>query len=408
MPAVAHHEAPGLPARPLRPWILTAGTLAVVAALTVGSQADGRLHVIALDVGQGDAILVRSPDGRLMLVDGGPDPDVVLRRLGSVLPFWQRKLDLVVLTHPHEDHVAGLVPVLERFQVRRVLDPGREYANPSYRRFVTLAGDEGPAVYGLARAGERLVLGSSTQVEVLYPSAEDALAPLPDDDVNNASVVLVVRDYGFAALLTGDAEAPVEQRLLKRGLVPDVDLLKVGHHGSESSTTPAFLAAAKPEVALISCGVGNDYGHPHAITLEHLGAIAGLVLHRTDLEGTVDVAVDPGLPAVARHAIPDAGSIGPWWFPAATRRWRCSSRWSCRTASSSTPRESPAWLPRPPGWLRRPAYRWTCGWSRSPPCCMTSTSWRPARPACDMASWPASASPSWVTPSWRRRSNRTR
>ena len=100
-------------------------TLVVLAALTACTQPDGRLHLVALDVGQGDAILVRGPDGATALIDGGPDPDLAVRRLGEGLPFWQRDIDLLGLTHPHEDHVAGLVPVLERFRVGAVLDAVR-------------------------------------------------------------------------------------------------------------------------------------------------------------------------------------------------------------------------------------------------------------------------------------------
>jgi competence protein ComEC len=247
----------GGPARLVRPRVVAAGTLLVRGGLTVATRPDGRLHVMALDIGQGDAILAVSPEGRTLLVDGGPDPDLLLRRLGERLPFWQRRVDIMLLTHPHEDHVAGLVPVLERFDVRRVLDPGREYANPSYARFASLAAAEGPGVYQLARAGQQFLLGSA-ELRILYPSAADAAAPLPEDHVNNASVVAVLRSAGFSALLEGDAEAPVEAMLLERGLVPDIDLLKVGHHGSESSSTPAFLAAARPEIALITCGIDKD------------------------------------------------------------------------------------------------------------------------------------------------------
>jgi competence protein ComEC len=361
-----------------------AATLIVLAGLTAASRADGRLHVMALDIGQGDAILVITPEGRTLLVDGGPDPDLILRRIGQELPFWRRRIDMVVLTHPHEDHVAGLVPVLERFEVGVVLDSGRAYPNPSYARFRSLAAAEGAGVYRLARTGDHLRLGSA-ELAVLYPSAADADAPLPEDDINNASVVMLLRSGSFSALLQGDAEAPVEAMLLERHLVPDVDLLKVGHHGSESSSTPAFLAAARPEIALISCGLGNAYGHPHRVTLEHLAAIPSLVLHRTDLEGTIDVVVDAaGRPTVG-HAPGNPGSIGAWWFPAATRRCSCWSPCRCRRGSSFIRPVSRASRPKRLGWSPPLACRSTCAWSRSPPCCTTSTSPRRAPAVAGMA-----------------------
>jgi competence protein ComEC len=294
----------GLATQLVRPRVLAVGSVLALLFLTAASRPDGRLHVMALDVGQGDAILVVAPTGQTLLVDGGPDPDLVMRRLGEKLPVWQRRLDMVLLTHPHEDHVAGLVPALERFEVGTVLDSGREYENPNYDRFVALADEEGPGVYRLARAGQRYRFGAM-EIEILYPTVDDAAASLPEGDINNASVVVLLRSGSFAALLEGDAEAPVEASLLERGLVPDVDLLKVGHHGSESSSTPAFLAAARPQIALISCGVDNEYGHPHAITLEHLAEVPGLVVRRTDLEGSIDIAVD------GTGAMGDAGMAAP-------------------------------------------------------------------------------------------------
>ena len=156
----------------------------------------------------------------------------------------------------------------------------------------------------------RIALDATTSLEVLYPGAADAAAPLPEGDINNGSVVLLLRHGGFAALLTGDAEAPVESMLVERGLVPRVDLLKVGHHGSHSSTTPSFLAAADPAVAMISAGVDNEYGHPAPETLATLASAGGIVVLRTDLHGDVEV-IDRRPAMAGAHAI--AGASG--WRP---------------------------------------------------------------------------------------------
>jgi competence protein ComEC len=378
---------------------LAVATLLALGGLTAASQPDGRLHVMALDIGQGDAILIVAPSGQTVLIDGGPDPDLTLRRLGEWLPFWQRRLDVMVLTHPHEDHVAGLVPALERFQVGAVYEPGREHDNPTYPRFVAMA--HAAAAVHLARAGDVIALGDDTRLRVLFPDQPDAEAPLLDGDINNGSVVMLLESGTFRALLTGDAEAPVEALLLERGLVGPLDVLKVGHHGSNSSTTPALLAAVTPRVALISCGKDNEYGHPHAITLEQLAAVPGLVVRRTDLEGSLEVVSDGRNPALA-------GSIGPWWFPVVTRRSRSLVRWAFQTGSSSTRVASPGLRRRPRGWCRRPAFRSTSGWSRSPPCCMTSTSRRHAPARESTARWQPSCSPIWDSRSWRLRSPRTR
>jgi competence protein ComEC len=363
-----------LTAAVLRPGPATAGTLVVLALLTLATRPDGRLHLVMLDVGQGDAILVRAPSGATLLVDGGADPDLAMRQLGAALPFWQRDLAMVLLTHPHEDHVAGLVPALERYRVRLVLDAGRAYENPTYPRFRSLAATEVGATVRLARAGDRFALDATTTLTVLFPSEADAAAPLPEGDINNASVVALLESGGFRALLTGDAEAPVERLLLDRGLLGPVDVLKVAHHGSNSGTSVAFLEVVRPATALISSGSGNDYGHPHAVTLEHLAAIRGLVVRRTDLEGTVEIVAGEAATAVRGHDPSDAGSIGPWPSRPASRQRRSWRPSPCLRVWSSTRAAWPASPPKRRAWLRRAACRSTRGSSRSPPCCMTSTS----------------------------------
>ncbi|HET8776217.1 MAG TPA: ComEC/Rec2 family competence protein [Candidatus Limnocylindria bacterium] len=313
-------EAPSRLRKLLRPLPITLGLVGVLLAITLGSLPDGRLHVTALDIGQGDAILVEAPSGATMLVDGGPDPELTLRRLGANLPFFARRIDLLVLTHPHQDHVAGLVDVLDRFHIGAVLQAGIDYENPSFERLLTDA-DRTATPIVIARAGQHIALDATTDVTVLYPTAAEAAAPLPDGDINNGSVVLLLTHGGFTALLTGDAEAPVEGALLARGAIPAVDVLKVGHHGSTSSTTPGLLDAARPTAALISDGTGNEYGHPAPETLAALASRPGLAVFRTDLDGDIEVETDGITYRVhtdrgwetARpvHGLRGAGSIAP-------------------------------------------------------------------------------------------------
>jgi competence protein ComEC len=395
----AHDEvamASGLLARLARPVPLGVIALALVGSLTLATRPDGRLHLMALDIGQGDAILVVAPTGETALIDGGPDPDLTLRRLGERLPFWQRGLDLLVLTHPHEDHLAGLLPALERYAVGMVIEPGRAYQNPTYPRFLELAMHEPGAQLRLGRAGDVIPLGPAVRFRVLYPNADDAAGQLPADDINNASLVLLLESGRFRALLTGDAEAPVERRLLDRGIIGPVDVLKVGHHGSDSSTLPELVAALRPSVALISCGAGNEYGHPHAITLDHLRAVPGLRVRRTDLEGTLEVVADSAGIVSGDGAPGDAGSIGPWWYPVAIRPCSCSNPSTFPTASWSIRRGWRGSRPRQLGWYRRPVSRSTCGSSRSPPCSTTSTSQRPGPAAGSTARSPPSGWRRWA------------
>lgn len=276
-------------ARPRRAALGLVGAVALATALAGG---DGRLHVTVLDVGQGDAILIETPNDQTVLVDAGPDRDLTLRRIGQELPFHERHVDVVILTHPHQDHLGGLEEVLRRYEVGVFVDGGRPAETEPHRRLLGAVAREPGARLLLAAAGQRIPIGGGAVLEVLYPAPEDVTAPLPDGDVNNASVVVLLRYGAFEALLTGDAEAPVEALLAARGALAPVDVLKVGHHGSDSSTTPALLGATHPRVAVISLGADNDYGHPHRSTLEHLAAIPGLRLYRTDRDGSVEITTD--------------------------------------------------------------------------------------------------------------------
>lgn len=274
---------------------LTGLTVVALLATHLATLPDGRLHVTVLDVGQGDAVLVETPDGAMMLVDGGPDPERTLRRLGASLPFHRRSIDVVLLSHPHQDHVAGLVEVLRRFEVGLVMHGGRAYDNPAYATMLELAareGDGGGDVALQALAGMRLRLDAATEVEIVYPAAEDLGEPLPDGDINNASVVAVVRFGSFSAILTGDAEDPVERELLARNAVGRAVLLKVGHHGSDSSSGADFLSVVAPLIAAISSGTGNGYGHPSLRTLAALAEVPGIRVFRTDLHGDIEVISD--------------------------------------------------------------------------------------------------------------------
>ncbi len=402
-------EVTGLAKRILRPFPIGVVLVVVLAAITVASRPDGRLHVTVLDIGQGDAILVEAPSGATMLVDGGPDPELTLRRMGANLPYYARRIDVMVLSHPHQDHIAGLVEALDRFDVGLLLHAGIAFENPAYERLLADAAAEPMLVAELARSGVALAIDSSTTVEILYPAKADATAPLPEGDINNGSVVMVLRHGGFAALLTGDAEAPVEAALIGREVLPVVDLLKVGHHGSTSSTTVGLLDAIRPSVAVISAGAANEYGHPAPETLAALAARPGLDVFRTDVQGDVEIVTDGRTYRVRTDAGWNAprpvhehgatGSIGSWPFPTDPPPGACSTRPGCPMGSSSTPRAWPASPPRLPGWWPSPGSRSTARWSRRPHCCTTSTRSRFGAAAGFTASSARGA--------WRRRATRS-
>ncbi len=263
-------------------------TLTIVALLVwlaLFTFPDGRLHVSFLDVGQGDAILIESPSGHQILVDGGPSPAAVTFALGKGLPFWDRSLDLVVLTHPQEDHLAGLIGVLERYQVGLLLDSGEECAGEACQRFWELL-EVKEIPNRKAEAGMRVELGDGVGMEVFHPPPE--LLRGTGSDVNNNSVVLKVTMGRASLLLTGDIEEVGERALLASGQPLRSLVLKAPHHGSATSLNPRFLREVSPQLVIISVGE-NRFGHPAPETLAKLSSLTTL---RTDEEGTIEVVIN--------------------------------------------------------------------------------------------------------------------
>ena len=398
-----------------RPRRAAAGFVLVLTIATVLTGPDGRLHLTVLDIGQGDTILIEAPDGSTALIDGGVDPDLTLRRIGRALPFHERQIEVVILTHPHQDHLGGLGEVLRRYEVGLFVDGGRPLHGEPHQHVLAAAQQEPDAHVTAARAGQVIPLGRGAELEILFPSADDIARPVPDGDINNASIVALLRYGRFSALLTGDGEAPIEALLAERGLLRPIDVLKVGHHGSDSGTTDAFLAVIQPAVAVISAGVDNQYGHPHRSTLENLEQVPGLTVYRTDRDGNVEVVTDGRVywvvssrgqtaPAPARGGgIVRAGRIEPWPCPTAPPPANCSPRTTLPTGWSFIPREWPGWRLKPRGSWLTTGWRSTRSWSRRRAGCTTSTRWRRGPTAATDWRGP-SASPPWATGSWPTRS----
>ncbi|RJO63027.1 MAG: MBL fold metallo-hydrolase [Dehalococcoidia bacterium] len=272
--------------------------LVLVIALILGtvawiSRPDDKVHVYFLDVGQGDATLIRQ--GNLdILIDGGPSPQAITTELGKRLPFWDRSIELVVMTHPHADHMTGLVEVLNRYQVGEVLYPDISYASPEeydealFNEWLRLI-EQKNIKSTLARTYLELSVGDIV-IEVLNPPA----TPLSgtESDIDNNSVVLQVRAGEISFLVTGDLMWEGELEIAYERLLPQSTLLKVAHHGSDTSTSDEFLNVLMPQIAVISVGE-NDYGHPKAEVLERLaGRLGASNIYRTDKRGTIEFITD--------------------------------------------------------------------------------------------------------------------
>jgi competence protein ComEC len=263
--------------------------MAILAWLAIAHLPDGKLHVAFLDVGQGDAALITTPHGQQILIDGGPSPSALTSGLGRQMPFWDRSLDLVVMTHPDADHITGLAEVLDRYRVDGWLDNGRPDDDALYAQCMVRL-EEGAVTQQVVRAGDRLDLGSGIVLEVLHPGPE--LMAATDADANNNSLVLRLVWGQASFLLTGDIEAEAERLLLASGQPLPAGVLKVAHHGSGGSSTAEFLSAVDPAYAVISVGADNQFGHPQGAVLERLAHTGEVEILRTDEQGTVEFVTD--------------------------------------------------------------------------------------------------------------------
>lgn len=243
------------------------------------------LEVSFLDVGQGDAILIETPDGFEALVDGGRDSSV-LRELGNERGFFDREIDLVVATHPDLDHIAGLVDVLKRYKVETILMTTNEGDSGAAASFADAAPEEDAEVI-LADAGQVLQLGANTTIQVFAPTGDESKL-----ESNTASIVLRVVYGETSFMLTGDAPMEIENYLVQTyGAQLDSDVLKLGHHGSKTSTSDAWLDTVTPQYAVVSAGIDNRYGHPHQDVMQRVFK-RNIQTSHTGTDGTVTFQSD--------------------------------------------------------------------------------------------------------------------
>ncbi len=242
--------------------------------------ADLLVHFI--DVGQGDSIFVEFRD-KTMLIDAG-ERQMGTRVVGYLQECGVERLDVVVATHAHSDHIGGLRDVISAFPVDRFIDAGQPHPTVTYERLLAQVEDLG-IPYTVAVRGQTITLDPDLEILIENPGLQ------PLGDANEDSVVLKVTYRGISYLLTGDAGRPAEEGMAEAGLDLDADVLKVGHHASRYASSAGFLDAVSPAISVISVGEGNDYGHPHEEVLDRLHAV-GSRIYRTDHDGTVVVATD--------------------------------------------------------------------------------------------------------------------
>ncbi len=245
------------------------------------------LEVDFLDVGQGDAELIKTPAGQNILIDGGPDSSVI-RRLGENLAWWDKKIDLMILTHPHDDHVTGLIDVLKRYRVKQILYTGVVHNAPNYLSWLEQVRDRKIKMVIIDRP-QTISLANNCQLQIIYPL--NSFLDRTMNNLNNSSIVMKLVYGQSSFLFLGDMEKEVEQELLTDKIDLAAEVLKVAHHGSDTSSSQDFLEAVKPEFSVIEVGKDNDFGHPSLRVIKRLERVGAKVM-RTDRDGTVKLISD--------------------------------------------------------------------------------------------------------------------
>lgn len=248
-------------------------------------QPDYLLHVNFLDVGQGDSIFIQTYQGNQIVIDGGPS-DKILSELGKQMPFWDRTIDMLILTHPDADHLSGFIDVLKRYKVEKVLLTKVAAPTATYQQFVKLLKEEDAEII-YAKIGLRVWLDSATVFDILYPPEGIETQGL---STNNTGIVGKIIFGKTKILFTADTDSIIED-VVRSQFDLHADILKVGHHGSRFSSSAEFIKAVSPKYGVIQVGENNTYGHPTVEVLGHLAA-SNVEVFRTDLDKSIEFTSD--------------------------------------------------------------------------------------------------------------------
>ncbi len=240
------------------------------------------MHAYFLNVGQGDAILIRTPNGKNILIDGGPDRKI-LAELKEVMPFFDNTVDYMMFTHPDKDHFEGLIHVLKKYPVKQILFTGVYKNNYLSNAFFKAAREKNIKITVVDEKSD-ISLADGTTIDIVFPFHQTLAA---QKATNNSSLIINIIYGNNKILLTGDSEIDTEEKLLAASSKIDADILKVGHHGSKTSSSMDFLKVVTPKYSVIEVGKDNQYRHPHQSTLENLKKM-GSKIFRTDLDGRIE------------------------------------------------------------------------------------------------------------------------
>ena len=254
---------------------------------SIANQKDGLLKIYFFDVGQGDAIFIESPNGNQVLIDGGPD-NTVVHKLGKTMPFYDKDIDIIALTHSDADHITGLIEALDRYEVGNIVYSNIVRDSALYGAWQKAVAKERADIVEPV-FGKVIDLGNGVTLTILNPA--ESITGKVVKKVNNESIVLTLKYGETEILLTGDIEAKTERQMILKDADLDADILKVAHHGSKTSTIEEFLYEVSPRIAVIQVGAKNRYGHPTQEVLKRLDDY-GIKYYRTDIDGDVKVISD--------------------------------------------------------------------------------------------------------------------
>jgi competence protein ComEC len=240
------------------------------------------MHLHILDVGQGDAILLQTVDKKYVLIDGGPTNNLI-DVMADFMPFWQKHIDLVIATHGDSDHIGGLVELADRYEIDKFMYNGESKDTLIYKELLQNMTSKKVDMF-VASAGQAIMLGCCSEINILWPDRTQV------EDSNDRSVSIIFKYDNFEAYLAGDLSSKYEE-IITNDLTSEIEVMKLSHHGSRTSTSTKVLNNISPDVALISSGKDNKFGHPHKEVVNLLNK-NNIVQFRTDLYGTVSIESD--------------------------------------------------------------------------------------------------------------------
>lgn len=249
-------------------------------------QKNNDLEVSFIDVGQGDAIFIKTPEKHQVIIDFGSSQGI--NDLNKKIPWWNKKIDLAIITHPHDDHIIGLIQIIKNYKVRNIMYTGIIFDSPAYLELLKEIEKKNIPLL-IPQKNQSIKLGKDCNLDILFPW--ESFLNKEIDNLNNSSIISQLSCQNSKFLFMGDAEIEVENEILKKGINIKSDVLKIGHHGSITSSQQEFLEKVDPQIAIIMVGKNNKFNHPSLRVLKRLEKLK-IKTFRTDLDGTITIISD--------------------------------------------------------------------------------------------------------------------